>query len=281
MNPDPPRPIPPEFHGRQPTSVPATPSSAQPTATPGTQSNRGGRSWAIGLLAVAAAATAGVLYQFVGTATESNHTNWPQVREASSRPPGEIRWQNRDGTIQNMAGFPLADEDEDKTTTASVKAALEANDDAKAEEIVRTAQNLTPAVVTATPAIPEATPAPPPPPAPVTEAAPVISLTPGMKTEIRKGDTRFFHIFLYDCCDEDGDVVEVLIDGVPFSTVTLSNQGMTLSVPVAADGSTKIQIRGVYDGGGGITVACRTSKGQGFLRAMPVGGVETLAVIRK
>ena len=43
-------------------------------------------------------------------------------------------------------------------------------------------------------------------------------------------------------------------------TVTLSNAGVTLSIPVSSTGSTKIQLRGIYDGGGGITVGCRTSR---------------------
>ncbi len=104
------------------------------------------------------------------------------------------------------------------------------------------------------------------------------TLTPGLRAEILRGDTSFYHIHLSDSCYDDGDVVEILINGQPFFIVPITNAGATLSVPITSGTATVISVRGVYDGGGGITVACRSSQGEGFVRVMTVGEIQPLGV---
>lgn len=107
------------------------------------------------------------------------------------------------------------------------------------------------------------------------------TLTPGLADGIRNGSTEFFQVFLYDSCAEDGDVVEVMINGAPFATVPLTHGGATLSVPITAGAATDVSLRGIFDGGGGITVACRTSQGDYFSRRMGVGETTQIGLVQK
>ena len=100
-----------------------------------------------------------------------------------------------------------------------------------------------------------------------------------MQQKILSGDTKFFHIYLYDCCDEDGDVVEVILNGEVFAVVPITHAGATLSVPVGGSG-TSVSLRGVRDGGGGITVACRTSQGDFFTKSMTPGETQVIGLVR-
>lgn len=243
---------------------------------------------ALAVAAVAAVAAIGWQLQS-GSATESNHANWQQVREASARPKGEIRWQDAGGAVAFLPAIAIGDGDRDRATTDAVRAALLAGDDAKVGQILAAVHAAPPAppplLPASSPNIPvpapaptqTATPTPAPLPAPDVQKP---TLTDGMKAEIRRGDADFFHLYLYDCCDEDGDIVDVILNGQLFQQVKLTNRGATITLPVAANGSTKIELRGVYDGGGGITIGCRTSRGHGFLRAMSVGETQFLGTVR-
>ena len=80
---------------------------------------------------------------------------------------------------------------------------------------------------------------------------------------------------LWDDRDEDGDTVEIVSHG--FSRVVrLTNAPQIIAVPVPEAGI--INVRGIYDGGGGITVAIRTGQGQVALPVMAVGQVIGLPV---
>ena len=83
--------------------------------------------------------------------------------------------------------------------------------------------------------------------------------------------SRSYLLHLYDSCAEDGDAVEVLIGQRSLGVFPLNNLGTNLTVPVYGNNPTPLTIKGVKDGGGGITVACRTSLGQGFVRTLEPG----------
>jgi hypothetical protein len=104
-------------------------------------------------------------------------------------------------------------------------------------------------------------------------------LTPGMISAFESGHMEMWRLFLYDNCDEDGDVVDVLLNGVTFAVVPNTHQGATLSIPLARGTATSIALRGVKDGGGGITVSCRTSTGTYFSRAMYPGEVQMFGTV--
>lgn len=94
------------------------------------------------------------------------------------------------------------------------------------------------------------------------------------------GRSDFFQIQVFDSCFEDGDIVQLLINGTDYSTVRLTNQGSTISIPMAS-GSTDITLKGIHDGGGGITVMFVTSQGHFFCRAMAVNEEYHLQVVVK
>ena len=87
---------------------------------------------------------------------------------------------------------------------------------------------------------------------------------------LNDGRTGLFRIELFDCCDEDGDIVELDVNGALFATVPIMHQGTKLSIPLQR-GNNTISIRGVKDGGGGVTLSFRTSRGDYFARYMAVG----------
>jgi len=103
-------------------------------------------------------------------------------------------------------------------------------------------------------------------------------LTPGMEALLTQGAADMCHIYLYDSCDEDGDVVDIVLDNATFATVPITHKGATLSIPIPKGSSATVGLRGVRDGGGGITVACRTSDGDYFMRVMAVGEYQSLKV---
>ena len=87
---------------------------------------------------------------------------------------------------------------------------------------------------------------------------------------IKERETKFFHLHVFDCCDEDGDVVEILVNGASFITIPNTHAGSALSVPLAP-GNNTIALRGIRDGGGGITVALETGAEPLRLRALRAG----------
>lgn len=268
---------------------PATETGKSPIA-PGTASSLAKR-WKLAILAAVAAAVVVVGLPFLGGASESTHENYPSIREASARPNGQFVWKNLDGTSVLLSGIAIGEADRDEKTTEAIKTAIATGDEAQIEAALAAAQDptttapaknsvsLAPPTPVYPPTVKAASPVPVAAPSAVA-LAPQPTLSAGLRREVLRGDTEFYHIFLFDCCAEDGDIVEILLDGVPFRTVKLTNRGATLSVPIAVNANTRIQIRGIYDGGGGITVCCRTSQGRTFLRAMEVGEVETLGIVK-
>ena len=96
----------------------------------------------------------------------------------------------------------------------------------------------------------------------------------GQPAEVRQaiedGREPLTWITLWDDQDEDGDTVEIISHGFS-QVVRLTNAPQQIAVPVPEGGV--INVHGVYDGGGGITVAIRTAQGQVALPVMAVGQV--------
>jgi hypothetical protein len=105
-------------------------------------------------------------------------------------------------------------------------------------------------------------------------------ITPELKKEVLDKQPEFVRLTLYDACDEDGDVVEVLVNGISFAVVPLTHKGAELCIPVPQGGG-RITLRGVRDGVGGITVGGRTSRGDIFWAAMRVGEEMPLDVVTR
>jgi hypothetical protein len=104
------------------------------------------------------------------------------------------------------------------------------------------------------------------------------TLSPEMKATIQQDEAALYKLSLWDCMSEDGDIVEVLVDGQHFLTVTLRHATTTVLVPIPHHRPTAIAIRGIHDGGGGITTGIRSSGGDYVLRSLHEGEVISLSV---
>jgi hypothetical protein len=94
-----------------------------------------------------------------------------------------------------------------------------------------------------------------------------------IEKDLADGKVKLVWITLWDDMVEDGDVVEIQSTGFN-RVVSLTKAKQRLSIPVPASGS--IQMKGVRDGGGGITVAAETESGPLPIPVMAPG--QTVAI---
>jgi hypothetical protein len=220
------------------------------------------------LLFVAGVVSVSAAFLFGGppfASVEQGSANWNRVQRANEAYEADhanpVCWFDGQGVENHGSQILVSHADFDAPTSQVVASALRAGDLTTVVKVIREAQ-----------AVPE-------PNEPVTTLKPTLS--DGLNPDLLRQGTDFYHIYLYDSCDEDGDIVEILLDGVTFAAVPLTHRGATLSVPVSRTQPTQISVRGVRDGGGGITVACRTSQGDFFSRTMAEGEVQSLAIAVK
>ncbi|WP_290923516.1 hypothetical protein [Halodesulfovibrio sp.] len=95
-----------------------------------------------------------------------------------------------------------------------------------------------------------------------------------MMLEAEGGYTSLAWVTLWDDCAEDGDIVEVSAGGMKY-TVPILHKPTTIVVPYSLDNA-ELKIRGVRDGGGGITIAAKTSVDSLPIPPMVEGEVRTL-----
>ncbi len=109
-------------------------------------------------------------------------------------------------------------------------------------------------------------------------SAPQSALTPQGQAAVRADGYSMFQMQLIDDCAEDGDVVQISVDGVPVSFLSLSHAGATLEIPLKKGESHTITVTATRDGGGGVTLGLRTSMGDVISRNMQVGESETWTI---
>lgn len=226
----------------------------------------------IGLAALVVLGT-WVMWQPGGALDETKSPNWTHVQDVQRHAPSSLRdvakWVDGSAAGQMVSSVGLSQQDLNAPLTASVQHHLRTGNTKAAQEALAKGQTIPPLPPKARDASGQ----------PIQLVQPTI--TPGMAVEIGNGNTKFFQIFVYDSCQQDGDIVEVVINGSPFATVPLTHAGATLSVPITAGVSTEVSLRGIYDGGGGITVACKTSQGDFFMRSITVGQACNVGMILK
>ena len=93
---------------------------------------------------------------------------------------------------------------------------------------------------------------------------------PGVRQAVEDSRQQLAWLTVWDDMDEDGDTVEIVSDGFA-RTVRLTNAPMRFAVPVPERGL--IDVRGIYDGGGGITMSLMTTTGKVAMPIMDVGQV--------
>lgn len=85
---------------------------------------------------------------------------------------------------------------------------------------------------------------------------------PQIAAKVNSGQTKFYDVQVWDTCAEDGDIVDVIVDGAVFATVTLMHSPTKVSIPCGP--GTTVSIGARIDGGGGVTLGAKTSAGQYF-----------------
>lgn len=234
------------------------------------ETGQGSQRWTSGLLSAAALCATLLLAISISLKPANNetvHANWQkhvaqlnELNRTTSSP--QLKFVSRNGDELLQSSMHFSSSDQDAITTQHVRTFLERGEIENANRAMQNAQNLPEFSRQQTESLSQLEP----------------TISPGMQKDLLNGDARFFRIFLYDSCDEDGDVVQILLNGVPFAVVPITNAGVTLSVPVGS--GTIISLEGIRDGVGGITVACRTSQGDYFTSAMPPGGIQPISLVR-
>jgi len=90
-----------------------------------------------------------------------------------------------------------------------------------------------------------------------------------IEKDLERSDVRLVYIVLWDDQVEDGDVVEIKSSGFQ-QRISLTKAPQKFTIPIA--GGT-LQMRGLRDGGGGITVAAQADGGPLLVPIMEPGQV--------
>ena len=200
---------------------------------------------------------------FRNGSVEKEHANWQHVASASGASDAEADTLIQVDAVGNRRAVPsiiVSQEDVNWSASQRLRAALQADDLISATAALQSAQRIPTAS-----ANPDVQP-------------PQMVAASEMATALEQGRRELYEIELFDCCEEDGDSVEVIVNGALFATIPITQAGSLLSVPLQ-QGPNVLTIRGVEDGGGGITLSFRTSRGDYFARAMQVGETYPIEVL--
>ncbi len=213
--------------------------------------------WALG----GAAMIAGLWLQQAGA--EQRHENWQHVAAASNASTDfahQFIHLDGAGNAQTVRSLTVTGADRNLRATQDLRSALRRNDLVTATATLQATQGLQSVADNASISWPE--------------VLPDLAVT----ADLRNGRAELYEIELFDCCDEDGDVVELLVNGTPFATVPLINGGSVVAIPLNR-GQNSITMIATRDGGGGVTVSLRTSRGQYFARYMAEGESHQMGVV--
>ena len=229
----------------------------------GSEGGTGKVGLAIGAALLAGAIAIGSWFAISSSSVEQEHPNWQHVAaatEASQSGAAQVVMIDNAGDVQLLPAIEVARQDADRDATRKVRSALARGDLFAATAALQAAQT-----------IPTGDPDLKP---------PQIQPNSDLEAALKDSGNELFEIQLFDCCDEDGDVVEILVNDAPFATVPILHEGVTLAIPLAS-GTNTVTVRGVHDGGGGITVSFKTSRGNYFCQSMRVGEDHRMGVIVK
>ena len=215
----------------------------------------------LAVVAIASGLLLGGLGPWTSGSDESQHPHWQYVQAASdaATPSSNPLTKVADGkTSAASASIEVTMADANRGVTEQIRSALLRNDFAAANRAFQAAQSIAAS-------------------ADSDAVLPDLESDPDLASALEQGRKELFQIELFDCCQEDGDVVEVFVNGSPFATVPIINAGTLLSMPLSP-GENTITIQGTQDGRGGVTLSFRTSRGDFFARRMRVGQAYHLGV---
>jgi hypothetical protein len=104
---------------------------------------------------------------------------------------------------------------------------------------------------------------------------------PKMSQELQSGRRVLYRVHLLDYLAQDGDVVEVFVDGISLGAVSLANAGTEVLIPLTSGASAQMKVVAIADGGGGVTFGMVSSLNEAKTRVMQVGEFEQWTVAVK
>jgi hypothetical protein len=101
------------------------------------------------------------------------------------------------------------------------------------------------------------------------------------RQDIVSGRQVIYTLHVLDNMADDGDRVTVTVGGSSFGpvTVTLTNRGQDLLIPLVAGAPSTVKVYAAYDGGGGVTFGAYSSLGETRSRVMAVGQSDEWTVV--
>jgi len=252
----------PDMHGVQDGEEPRQRDGPPAAAQTGSRGNgSAGKTALLGALTLAAVVGIGSWLVQGNGGSESQHPNWEHVQaatEASASGQSQMVLLDPVGYTSMASQIELSRSDANRSASRNIRSELARGNFFEATALLQAAQVL-----------PDGHPHLIP---------PQIEKGSDLEAALQDREGELYDLELYDCCDEDGDVVEILVNGVPFATVPIVNAGIKVSVPLGR-GNNTVSVRGVRDGGGGITISFRTSRGNFFCQKMRVGEEHPMTVV--
>jgi hypothetical protein len=95
--------------------------------------------------------------------------------------------------------------------------------------------------------------------------------SPKLAADIQSGRRVLYRIYLLDFLVEDGDHVELSVDGVSLGDTTLKGAGTSFLIPLAPGVPSQLKVLATADGGGGVTVGFVSSLGEARTQILQVG----------
>jgi hypothetical protein len=103
----------------------------------------------------------------------------------------------------------------------------------------------------------------------------MLQTAPQTATAICTDRCLLYRLYCLDFLDEDGDQVELFVDGMSYGQVYLKNAGQEFLIPLVRGKPAELKILATVDGGGGgVTFGMVSSLGEARTRIMEVGESE-------
>lgn len=238
-------------------------SFAEPvTPSVGSQQNTSGRKL-FGCVAAAAVIMVAGWFFLRDGGLEQQHPNWQYVVaafDASNTAEERLSHVARDNRSSMVSAIVVTRSDANRIASSQIRSALRRNDLVTATAALQAVQQLPTVSMNAD------------------VRPPVLSAGSTLMQSLKNRRSELYEIELFDCCHEDGDVIEVAVNGESFAVVPILHAGSKLTVPLKR-GLNTVSVRAVKDGAGGVTVSFRTSRGDYYARCLNVGEEHQLSVM--
>lgn len=100
--------------------------------------------------------------------------------------------------------------------------------------------------------------------------------SPVILEKLKNGEMRFYTFRVLDSIDDDGDQVEVLIDGQVYADVVLSRSETPLLIPIEYGKSKILTIKAVRDSGNGISFGAKLLQSEFLLDNLKLGETDSI-----